>query len=881
MQFSDNKKIGISAVLIAVILMPAIMAIANAHSPPWNIPTYAYINIAPNPAGIGQTVTVGMWLQIPPPTASAALGDRWHNFTVTVTTPDGNNETLGPFSSDATGGTFTTYTPDALGNYTFVFHFPGQVLAGENPAPPLFPGQPPNPFIGDFFEPSTSPPVTLIVQQEPIPTLPVTPLPTTYWTRPVQSTNGQWFSITGNWLGFGTSSFANTGKYNITGNYNPYSAAPKAAHIMWTKPAAFGGLVGGEFGGSDTSNYYSTSQYEPKWAPIIMNGIMYYVQYPNSYTTPAGWAAVDLRTGETIWEKNTTDILRCGQLLQMVNPNQFGSIAYLWANPLSINPFNVVVGPGVDANILKMYDAMTGNYILSIVNGTSMTLTEDQSGNLIGYYVNSSIPNRPTLNMWNSTQAILYPFSQFIPGVTTPNWNWRPVQDSVIDFKRGIVWTVPLPTNISGAPLPQTLSVNTVNSGVILLTAVPTADIAGTFNTGYGIEAGFDSDTGDQLWITNRTLEAFSRDQIVKAGFGVYVRLEATLGSIRAFSLDTGEPVWGPVPLTGDNDNIPVPNPYNSIGGYQTELADGVLYIMGFGGDVWAYDILTGEQIWYTNTNRLIGNAGSDTPYGVWPLWVFSGGTIADGVYFLNVGHEYSPPLFRGAKQLALNTTTGELIWEIMGFDVTNAASIADGYMTVLNAYDNQLYTYGKGPSAITVTASGAGIAGASPVTITGTITDVAAGTQQQAQKANFPNGVPVVSDASMSRWMEYVYMQQPRPTNTTGVPITISVIDANNNFREVGTTTSNEYGAFGFAWTPDIAGDFTIVASFEGSESYYPSFASAFFTAAESEGPTQSPGPGGGTSQTDLYVMLAAVAIIIAIAIVGALILMALRRRP
>ena len=37
-----------------------------------------------------------------------------------------------------------------------------------------------------------------------------------------------------------------------------------------------------------------------------------------------------------------------------------------------------------------MFDAMTGNYILSIVNGTSMTLTEDDHGDLIGYYVNST-----------------------------------------------------------------------------------------------------------------------------------------------------------------------------------------------------------------------------------------------------------------------------------------------------------------------------------------------------------------------------------------------------------------------------------------------------------------------------------------------------------
>ena len=175
--------------------------------------------------------------------------------------------------------------------------------------------------------------------------------------------------------------------------------------------------------------------------------------------------------------------------------------------------------------------------------------------------------------------------------------------------------------------------------------------------------------------------------------------------------------------LTGDNGNYPVPDPYDSIGGYQSVLANGVIYLMGFGGDMWAINRLTGEELWYTSTNIVHGLAGSDTPYGVWPLWVFSGGSVADGVWFLNEGHEYSPPLFRGAQQLAIKTTDGSLIWKITGFDVTNGATIADGIMTACNAYDNQLYSYGKGPSAITVTAPAVGVTTVTPITISGKIT--------------------------------------------------------------------------------------------------------------------------------------------------------------
>jgi hypothetical protein len=403
-----------------------------------------------------------------------------------------------------------------------------------------------------------------------------------------------------------------------------------------------------------------------------------------------------------------------------------------------------------------------------------------------------------------------------------------------------------------------------------------TAVGASYFNIGFQIEAGYSATDGSQLWITNRTLTPFAREQITKAGYGVYVLLQSATGTMRGFSMNTGALLWGPVQLTGTNGGFPVPNPYNSIGGYQSILANGTLYLMGFGGDMWAVNILTGAILWYTNTNTVHGLAGSDTPYGVWPLWVFSGGSVADGVWFLNEGHEYSPPLFRGAQQLALNTTTGELIWKILGFDVTNGATIVDGIMTVCNAYDNQLYSYGKGPSAMTVTAQPFD----SAMVIRGTVVDVSAGTQQQAPAANFPNGVPCVSDASMTPFMEAVYMQQPMPTNTTGVPVSISVLDSNGNFRQIGATTSDGSGMYTLTWTPDIPGDFTVVANFAGSESYYPSYAETSFYVSPPAA-TASPYPVVNLPPTETYFAISTVAIIIAIAIVGALMLMAIKKRP
>ena len=236
----------------------------------------------------------------------------------------------------------------------------------------------------------------------------------------------------------------------------------------------------------------------------------------------------------------------------------------------------------------------------------------------------------------------------------------------------------------------------------------------------------------------------------------------------------------------------------------------------------------TGNFLWEYHSPP----GGYESPYGIEPLWTFTVGTVADGKLFLPEGHMYSPPLFHNAQQLALNITDGSIVWSIDAFDVTSAPAISDGIMTTLNAYDNQIYTWGKGPTAMTVTAPDVGVSTATPITIRGTVIDKSAGTQQQAQLANFPYGVPAVSDASQTAWIEYVYMQQPKPIDTTGVPVTISVIDSNGNLREIGSATSDASGMFSLTWTPDITGDYTVIASFAGSESYYSSSAETSFFA-------------------------------------------------
>ena len=142
--------------------------------------------------------------------------------TVKVTTPAGVTSSLGTFTTDTTGGTFTTYTPTTVGNYSFQLFYAGQQFA------------PPNQQY--YNAPSQSEPAILVVTTTPRGGLPNTPLPTAYWETPVNSENiYNWAALDGGWMGYSTATFANTGGYNDTGNYNPYTIAPDSAHITVDK----------------------------------------------------------------------------------------------------------------------------------------------------------------------------------------------------------------------------------------------------------------------------------------------------------------------------------------------------------------------------------------------------------------------------------------------------------------------------------------------------------------------------------------------------------------------------------------------------------------------------------------------------------------------
>lgn len=235
---SKNTVIAILLVLTFSMMLVTSSSTANAQL---QIETYAHFSVAPNPVGVGQTLTVVMWLDKPPPTprvqTSTLRALPYKNFTLTVIKPDGTSKTTSGYESDATGSTYTPYVPETVGNYTFQFNYLGEWMNGSR----VFG----DPVTYDYYKPSSSKKITITVQEEPVGGYPSYPLPTEYWTRPIDAQNRNWYTIAGNWLGVPLQ-FAEG--YSSDGNFNPYTTAPNTGHVMWSIPQAFGGLAGGDSG---------------------------------------------------------------------------------------------------------------------------------------------------------------------------------------------------------------------------------------------------------------------------------------------------------------------------------------------------------------------------------------------------------------------------------------------------------------------------------------------------------------------------------------------------------------------------------------------------------------------------------------------------------
>jgi hypothetical protein len=851
-----NKTVAISIAMILTLSMSASMILlpnSNAHTPPWEIPNYCYLQAAPNPVGVGQSVAVAMWTDTPLPNANAAPGStndiRRHGYTLTITAPDGTVSTqTWAVVSDTTGIQSTTFTPTQVGTYTLKFDYAGQVYT----------------WSGDYqndIQLPASKTIMVTVQQQPLPAAKSSyPLPAEYWTRPIEGQNTDWWNISSNWLG---SPFTK-------GVIQPDGPAPNSPHVMWTKPIQFGGVVGAGASNSVPGNtFYMGGSYNVRFSgALIIYGILYYQEPFGNSGGGGNYVAVDLRTGHEEWRINATATgvslyPSFGYLYNSENPNQHGILP----NGLLVAT-QTVTGLGT---VWRGYDPRTGvltpTNVTNIPGGTNVAGPQGEELKLaLTNYGNTTNPNW-YLSEWNSSKVF-----GIYSGYGTAAW-YSGTQNASASTAYDWNQSVKLGTG--------TWSISQVDYDNIMLLTQGSFGSPGNWQganvTAMSLKTG---SIGQVLWTKNYPAAPGNMTRSLSSWdpkAGVFVFEDKETMNLFGFSLADGSQLWGP--------KKPIPEASDwAFFRQATSAAYGKLYFGGYSGILYCYDIKTGDLLW-TYGNGGEGNTtstGLGAPWNRWPIFI---DVIADGkVYLATTEHSPSSPYYKDSQFRCIDAYNGTELWSIMGWgtgmDATGYDRVADGYFAYLNCYDMQIYSVGKGPSALTVTAPLADIALGSGLVIRGTVTDISAGTKQDEQAARFPQGVPAVSDASMSAWMEYIYMQKPKPTNATGVPVSIDVIDANGNYRNIGTTTSDTSGMFSFQWTPDITGKYTVIATFAGSNSYWPSTAETSF-AVDPVAPTAAPQPEISLPPTEMYIGAATAAIIIAIAIVGVVMVLMLRKRP
>ena len=757
--------------------------------------------------------------------------DGWKGMTVTLTKPDNTSQTLGPFTTDSTGGSGTVFIPETVGTYYVQSHFPEQRYNWTSSG-----------GASVLYKASDSEEYAIIVTEDPTPTYPTMPLPTEYWTRPINAQLREWKVV--------TSDFLDPTRY--AGPVIP-GPGPDSAHILWTKDLATGGVMGGTFG--DLS-YDIGDAYEGKFqGSVVIAGVLYYNRYePRGGTNiQQDVVAVDLHTGEEKWVQNWNNSrLAFGQVFYWDSYNLHGGYALLWAT---------------SGSTWNAFEAETGRWVYSITNVPSGTMIRGEKGELYVLQVNQQ---NGWMGLWNSS-AIVSMEGSWNPHGNTYNATATSPTSARTAAQRAWAWNVTIPKGLPGT-VQKVLDDRVIGANIVTRTAENL--ITERMNKPIPLWS-ISLKPGEQgRLLYNTTWTPPQTDLFIgwgDAGLneGIFTLWAKETTQSFAFNINTGAYMW-------ETES----QPYLDTFGIRVNVRLGKLFTTGFAGEVFAYDNATGNLLWQYN----VTDPYNQIKEGLSNFPVLFDFYTADGrLYLVQMEHSPTTPLARNAPYICLNATTGEVIWKIDGLKGVRWGGpnvIGDGIIGFFNAYDNRIYAIGKGPSATTVTAPDVSQPLGSSIVIRGTVTDISPGTKDYAISARFPNGVPAVSDDSVSEWMKYVYMNLPMPTNASGVPVSIDVVDSNGNFRNVGTATTDASGMFTYTWTPDIEGNYVLMATFAGSNSYYPSYSESSFAITNAE-PTPTQQSEQTASTTDQYILPGIVAIIVAIIVGFAATILILRRRP
>ncbi len=825
-----NKILAISLIAIFAISMLAPLTLAQVGVPQPE-KTSGYIDVAPRLIGVGQSATVNLFIYpIPTDYAYLAYYDGYRGVTVTFVKPDGSKDTFMPVDgtgayaagqTQSLGAIYFFYEPDMAGNWSVSFTMPNQNLTDAT-GTVLMTGCTSNTA---YFTVQTDPVLAGLLNGYPW-----SPLPNEYWSYPINSNNREWSAISGDWLGS-----ASTGA-TILGTtcrlWQPYGTGPNSAHINWKQPIRAGGIIGGDYG----SLSYGTMG--SQISSVVIGGKLF-VNLENT----GKFECVDLATGEVLYTADGSfsyGLHVPGTAYQQAGASPSGNVVLQssYGNAYTSYLF------GTSGSTWNYYDFFTGRLTRSIVNASGISSYYLVDGTPLAYAITGVAPNQNLVG-WNMTKLSSIPAGSLSP-VTSNNW------------PTGIEWSVPLPASII-SQLPQVPG--QYASSALRTTIYGVSSDVSTLLVRFAPNEykGYSTTDGHSLWNLTLDYPAQSNQEICLYPKDAFIIFDPTDIAFKCYSLLTGNLLWTSTSFsdspwatswtvylgeTNDNDNF-----------YAT-FPDGTAR---------AYSLTDGHEVWRSE-------AIPSTEYPANAVPTTDNVVLVDGKLYIHAGYSGGykiNPILRQGMILCINATTGDTIFTLNGG--LRVSSAADGYVICTGDFDGNLYGLGKGKTETTVAIQNNVIAQGGAILIQGNVLD-----QSPAQP-----GTPAVSDDSMSEWMDYLNMQNAtllnNPPAPKGVTVRLAAVDPNGNVIDIGTVTSDSDGMFKKTWTPSSEGEYTVYATFDGSNSYYGSYAETAISVVAAPASPAVPTPIANPPY-ELYTIGSAIAVIVAIAIVAVLLL---RKRP
>jgi hypothetical protein len=819
---------------------PDLGSLPDGVTPDYTFDKVAYLSFRPNPIGVGQTLLVNIWT-----TPGTYHAFYMHDYKFTIEDPDGNQEVRTTDSSLGVCSAWFEFVPDQVGRWKLKFESPGTYIpAGTYVDRPGVLTSPNYTLpYSVYYKPSETEWKELVVQQEQVLSWPASPLPTDYWERPGNPVNREWWPILGDYPFDGHVYYYPSGRALYAGTvhrgsykYTPYVQAPNTPHIVWKRQGDIGGLIGAEAyqysltaGGGNPDIIYAGRCYATVTKAV------------NGERTSV-WQCYDLRTGEVYWEQTGVSApTYITYAPPTADPRVPGAIASRGHSPSLL-----YIGGG---RMVK-YDPWDGAVLVDV------SISPVSSGT---FYRDPYVLSVQSLGGGNYRLI-----------------NWT-VEGTAINFADRVIGNISWPLSTSGTRNWD------FNENIAIYGSF--GDFGGAYWTGwcyvYKLYVA-DLTTGAFLYqlVSNETHPPDTLTYTIQNPSS----LVADRGKIAMSAVNRHWIAWNAREGTIAWESDLTGYPWGNWWGYTTASYDfnetkGAIIASAYDG-LYAIDWDDGSIIWHYKDPHCVP---FENPYtteeGAPAAPFFSDIRIADGkIYAYNTEHRPSNPSCRDWKLHCINATTGKLIWQINNPMVPGA--VADGYLTASNPYDGYMYVFGKGKSATTVSATPAVIAKGAEVLIRGTVLD-----QSPAQP-----GTSCVSKDSMQTQMEYLHMQMPidgiwHDETITGVPVMLTAISEDNDVYDLGTVTTNGYyGTFSHAWEPPEEGVYTIMASFNGDDSYGSSTAAT----AVSVGPAPEPDPEYGSPDWPAYpeapaytaIDLAIIAAIVIVAILVVYTLWAVRKQ-